>query len=285
MVSPAPAVTVYGIDFTSRPTKRKPITCLECTLRNDHLEIVRHHAWTTFGEFEEFLDGPPPWIASVDAPVTMPWRFVRNMGWPTHWADYVEQNVEQLAGRQAWRNTLDNYKSKRLSGDKEHRRQTDVAAGSVSPQKQYGVPVGLMFYEVAPRLRAADVLIPGLQEGPCGRVVVEGYPGVAARSLVGKLPYKAESASKQTNAQVQARRLILDRLLGDQGINAYGIRVVNPRNVDFVTDPTGDRLDALLCAVQAAWAWRSGPPNFGLLAPICPTEGWIADPNVIGSAR
>ena len=29
--------------------------------------------------------------------------------------------------------------------DKEHRRQTDIAVGSVSPQKLYGVPVGLMF--------------------------------------------------------------------------------------------------------------------------------------------
>ena len=277
------SVTVYGIDFTSAPNRQKPITCLECKLVDDQLEIVRMHCWESFDGFERFLNGPPsgpPWIASIDFPFGMSCRFVQDMAWPADWADYVEREVKRLPDRQAWRNTLDDYKRNRAPGDKEHRRQTDVAARSVSPQKQYGVPVGLMFFEGVPRLRAADVLIPGLKKGSCDRVVVEGYPGVAARSLVGKLSYKAESPSKQTDARLQARRLILDRLLGGWGVNIYGLHIQNPNGVDVVTDPTGDRLDALLCAVQAAWAWRSGPPNFGLPAPICPTEGWIADPNV-----
>lgn len=276
-------VTVYGIDFTSVPSQSKPITCLECKLVDDQLEILQMHCCEGFGDFERFLNGPPagpPWIASIDFPFCLSCRFVQNMAWPTNWADYVEQEVEGLADREAWRNTLDDYKRNRAPGDKEHRRQTDVAAGSVSPQKQYGVPVALMFFEGAPRLRAADVWIPGLQDGPPDRVVVEGYPGVAARSLVGRLKYKAESPSKQTAAQLQARRLILNRLLGAQGVNIYGLHIQNPNGVDVVTDPAGDRLDALLCAVQAAWAWRSGPPHFGLRAPICPTEGWIADPNI-----
>jgi hypothetical protein len=50
--------------------------------------------------------------------------------------------------------------------------QTDIAAGSVSPQKLYGVPVGLMFFEGAPRP------IPKLHYGDPKRIVVEAYPGV-----------------------------------------------------------------------------------------------------------
>ena len=130
-----------------------------------------------------------------------------------------------------------------------------------------------------PWLRAADVWIPGLQNGPSDRVVVEGYPGVVARRLIGRVTYKAERRSKQTEEQREARELILNRLLGAKGVKIYGLHIQNPNGVDVVTDPTGDRLDALLCAVQAAWAWRSGPPNFGLHEPICPTEGGIADPN------
>ena len=147
------SVTVSGLDFTSVPSRQKPITCLECKLVDDQLEIVRMHCWESFAGFEQFLNEPPsgpPWIASIDFPFGMSCRFVQHMGWPANWADYVEREVERLADRQAWRNTLDDYKRYRDKGDKEHRRQTDVAAGSVSPQKQYGVPVALMFFEGAP---------------------------------------------------------------------------------------------------------------------------------------
>ena len=62
-----------------------------------------------------------------------------------------------------------------------NRRATDIAASSISPQKLYGVPVGLMFFEGAPRLMRLGVTIPGLQSGDPERIVVEAYPGVLAR--------------------------------------------------------------------------------------------------------
>ena len=43
------------------------------------------------------------------------------------------------------RQALDTYRAGRAYGDKEHQRRTDIAARSISPQKLYGVPVGLMF--------------------------------------------------------------------------------------------------------------------------------------------
>jgi hypothetical protein len=55
---------------------------------------------------------------------------------------------------------LEVYRSHRPFGDKEHRRKTDIAASSISPQKLYGVPVGLMFFEGAPRLVKSGVTIP-----------------------------------------------------------------------------------------------------------------------------
>jgi hypothetical protein len=44
----------------------------------------------------------------------------------------------------------------------------------------------------------------------------------------------------------------------------------------LVGDATGDRLDAALCAMQAAWAWRRRDDNYGLPAHVDPLEGWIA---------
>ena len=276
------AVTVYGIDFTSTPSRNKPIACLECRLVGGILETVAMHLWHCFHEFEWLLKGQtatPPWIAGIDFPFGMPLRFVQNMGWPINWADYVEQRVEQL-NRECWRTKLEDYKRPRLNNDKHHKRRTDIVAGGQSPQTLHGVPVALMFFEGVPRLRKATVLIPGLQDGAPDRVVVEAYPAVAARSLVGRQKYKPESSGKQAVENRQVRELIEERLSGDRGVECYGIRVCNAANLDFTTDPTGDHLDALLCSVQAAWAWRSGAPNFGLPVPISPTEGWIADPAV-----
>ena len=65
-------------------------------------------------------------------------------------------------------------------------------------------------------------------------------------------------------------------LCGEAGSARFdGITVQAPP--DPAADPTGDRLDALICALQAAWAFRQGyatdgPPHAD------PLEGWIADP-------
>ena len=50
-------------------------------------------------------------------------------------------------------------------------------------------------------------------------------------------------------------------------------------------DPTGDRLDAFLCAVQAAWAWTHRASGYGAPPDLDPLEGWIADPVVRNSCK
>jgi predicted thioesterase len=50
---------------------------------------------------------------------------------------------------------------------------------------------------------------------------------------------------------------------------------VNP----CIYDPTGDTLDAVLAAVQAAWA--STQPDYGIPSGVDPREGWIVDPGLL----
>jgi len=146
---------VLGIDFTSRPSKRKPITCIECVIDGDVLRTQSYVEWTSYEGFEIALAKSGPWIAGIDFPFGLARRFIENIGWPASWPGYV-LHASKL-GRHGFRQTLDAYKEKRSMGDKEHRRTTDEAAGSVSPQKLFGVPVGLMFFEGAPRLLASGV--------------------------------------------------------------------------------------------------------------------------------
>lgn len=266
---------IYGIDFTSRPKRRKPITCLDCVLEDAHLRAENLSEWPGFDGYEAILERPGPWIAGIDFPFGQSRKFIRNIGWPFTWQDYV-RHVKTL-GREGFRRVLDTYRQSRPPGDKEHKRQTDTAAGSISPQKLYGTPVGLMFFEGAPRLIEAGVSIPHLHNGDPDRIVVEAYPGVLARRLIGRRSYKQDTKAKQTREQYDARKDLLNKITGTETEKLYGLTVTAPRSL--ADDPTGDHLDALLCAIQAAWAYTQRKNGYGAPNPTDPLEGWIADPS------
>ncbi len=266
---------IYGIDFTSRPKRSKPITCLECSLDGDTLRAGELVEWRDFARFEAALRRPGPWIAGIDFPFGQSRVFIENMGWPQVWAGYVD-HVRTL-GRSGFRAALDAYRANREPGDKEHRRVTDIRAGSISPQKLYGTPVGLMFYEGAPRLRDARVTVPGLQNGDPDRIVVEAYPGLMARGIIGRRSYKQDRKTKQTEDQLEARYDLL-RTITEGVLQPYGLRVEAP--MSLAEDPGADHLDALLCAIQAAWAWRQRHDGYGIPNAVDSLEGWIADPAV-----
>jgi hypothetical protein len=136
---------IYGIDFTSRPKRSKPITCLACTLEGTHLKAEELKEWHSFEQFETALEEPGPWITGIDFPFGQARRFIETIGWPETWQGYVDY-VGTLT-RKDFRTTLDAYRRDRPAGDKEHKRRTDITARSISPKKLYGTPVGLMFFE------------------------------------------------------------------------------------------------------------------------------------------
>lgn len=270
---------IFGIDFTSRPSRRKPLTLARCILRGERLDFVAMDALPTFAEFERLLRVPGPWIAALDFPFGHARRFVEGIGWPLDWASYVA--TAHRLGRDGYRQALEAYKADRPLGDKEHRRAADKVAASISPQKLYGVPVALMFFEGAPRLVASGVTVPGLQAGDPQRIVVEGYPGIVARRLIGRRSYKNDDRARQTPALLESRHALLAALRA-QSVARYGIAVEAPDAI--ADDPSGDQLDAFICAVQAAWAWRRRERGFGMPADADRLEGWIADPHVSAQA-
>lgn len=271
-----PSMKIMGIDFTSRPTRKKPLTCMHCSLDGPLLLSGHLEEWPAFESFEAALAKPGPWIAGIDFPFGQSRTFVENVGWPCSWKGYVEHAGS--LGRDGYRKTLDAYRAQRPLGDKEHRRATDIVAGSISPQKLYGVPVGLMFFEGAPRLIRSGVTIPLLRPGDPLRIAVEAYPGVLARHFIGRTAYKSDARSKQTEEQFRARHALLDQILDDGFEDRYGFRVQASRSL--ADDPSGDQIDALLCAIQAAWAWTKRNDGYGLPPNADSLEGWIADPTL-----
>jgi hypothetical protein len=274
-------MNIIGIDFTSSPSRKKPLTCIHATLERNTLRAQSLEEWAAFGLLEDALKKPGPWIAGIDFPFGQSRIFVKNIGWPNDWASYVAH--AKSLGRQGFRDALDNYRRNRPFGDKEHRRKTDIAASSISPQKLYGVPVALMFFEGAPRLLKSGVTIPGVLSGDPNRIVVEAYPGVLARQLVGRTGYKNDTARKQTITQLQTRRAMLDHILNGSLESRCGLRV--EASTALADDPSGDQLDALLCAIQAAWAWTMKEHGYGTPRDADALEGWIADPSLSDDSR
>ena len=265
---------ILGIDFTSAPGARKPITCVEAELSGSTLHFRSLLEWTDFHQFENALEAPGPWIAGIDLPFGQSRTFIHNIGWPQTWAGYVTY-VSNMT-RQEFRATLDDYRQGRATGDKEHRRECDIRTGAISPQKLYGVPVGLMFFEGAPRILRSGATIPGLQDGDPSRVVLEVYPGLLARKLLGRRTYKHDTRARQTVDQLEARRSILEHLTTSGVRTSHLVEVEAPASL--AEDPSGDQLDALLCTVQTVWAWQQRTRGYGIPRDSDSLEGWIVDP-------
>lgn len=136
-----------------------------------------------------------------------------------------------------------------------------------------------MFLEGVARLLAAGVHVPRLHRGDRQRIAVEAYPGYAVRRLMtsrSRVSYKNDAKGKQTHEQRRMRSEILRRVTS--GDSHFGLQACLNRRQrsDLIDDGRGDRLDALLCALQAAWAWRRRSHHYGLPAAADPLEGWIA---------
>ncbi len=264
---------ILGVDFTSAPRRAKPIVVARGRAERGAFVLDAIEPLADWAAFERLLAVPGPWIGGFDFPFGLPREAVRDLGWPTTWGALVCHCAAM--GRESFRATLDAYRARRPAGDKYPHRTTDRPAGSHSPIKLVNPPVALMFLEGAPRLAAADLHIPGLRDGDTARVAVEAYPGFAARALT-RESYKSDEARKQTPARRTARAAIMRALRRDGG--PLGLRLTGDPAVlaALVDDATGDRLDAVLAALQAAWCWRRRARNFGLPLRIDPLEGWIA---------
>ena len=274
---PRPPPVIYGVDFTSAPRRQKPITIAAGHLLAEAFHFEALVELPTFVEFERWLTHAGPWIGGFDFPFGLPRTAVSALGWPTRWPELV-RFCENL-GRNRFRDELDRYRRSRPVGDKYPYRRGDVAAGAHSPIKLVNPPVALMFLEGASRLLAAGLHVPGLHDGDPKRVAVEAYPGYVVRRLLAsrvRVSYKNDATGKQTHEQRRMRSEILRSVTS--GDSHFGLRAYLNRRQrsDLIDDGRGDRLDALLCALQAAWAWQRRSHHYGLPAAADPLEGWIA---------
>ena len=263
-----------GIDFTSRPTRRKPITVALGHLDGRQpgavrLDRIESHA--DFDSFARWLRTPGPWLGVFDLPFGLPRELVATLGWPLQWAPLMLHYA--ALSRDEIRAAFKAFCDARPVGGKFAHRATDGPAGSSPSMKWVNPPVAFMLHAGVPLLMEAGVHLPGLHAGDETRVALEGYPGLLAREVLRARSYKSDTVAKQTPERLIARIDLIDAL--DQGRTRLGLRLklTHAQRDDLIADASGDRLDAVLCLVQAAWA--SIRPDHGLPTNIDPLEGWI----------
>jgi len=271
---------IFGVDFTSAPSPKKPLTVARAELNGNDLVLSRVDLLEDWTDFEAFLMEPGPWRAGFDFPFSQPLRLYQDLGLRGDWERLVSQITE--GGRPAFESRLRNYKLNQPVGKKHHFRETDRAARACSPMTLDFTPVGKMFFEGAPRLIKSGLsILPGRPTDDL-RIAVEAYPKLVVQECVGKASYKADSKRKQTDHQEAIRRKILSSL-GSVAQQQYGITIQLTPALNQLSelDRTGDTLDAVLCALQAAWSQICERPINGIASNADPREGWIVDPGLI----
>ena len=272
MPSLRPSFPVFaGIDFTSRPTARKPITVAIGHLQHGVLRLDRIDTHPSFDSFAAWLCTPGPRLGVFDLPFGLPRELVLALGWPTEWLLLMRHYA--ALSRAEIRSTFAAFCAARPAGAKFAHRATDGPAGSSPSMKWVNPPVAYMLHAGVPLLIAAGLHLPGLHAGDVSRIALEGYPGLLARELLGARSYKSDDRARQTPERLIARIDLVDAL--DRGATRLALRLklTHAQREALIQDASGDRLDAVLCLMQAAWA--GGQPNFGLPAGIDPLEGWI----------
>ena len=280
---------LIGCDFSSSPTKRKPIVVAVGHAKSGRVQLQSLLRFDTLVSFADWLKQPQAWVGGFDLPFGLPRELVETLGWPTDWL-HCMQHYTALS-RAEIRGTFKAFCDARPVGGKFAHRATDTPAGSSPSMKWVNPPVAYMLHAGVPLLIEAGVTLPRLHvpvvlsDDPVRsvasamplRIALEAYPGLLARELIGNTSYKSDDKAKQTPERLIARKQLLQALEVGQTRLGLRLKLTHAQHDILVDDASGDSLDAVLCMVQAAWAHaqhETGDAHYGL--PACdPLEGWI----------
>jgi hypothetical protein len=269
---------LFGVDFSSTPTQRKPISVANGRLARWHgqaaLCVEGIAPLFTLEEFSDWMLQPGPWVAGFDFPFALPREFLQVADWPhSNWAEHIA-HIETLT-RPEMVQAFKKFCDARPIGGKFAHRRCDLPAGSSPSMKWVNPPVAYMLHAGATRLLKAGVRVPLLNNGDASRIALEAYPGFFARTVAGRASYKSDDIQKQDEPRKRMREAIVHSM--EDSRNALGLVAKFDSTVrkQCITDASGDTLDACICLLQAAWGEQRREVNFGLPESVDAIEGWI----------
>ena len=271
-----PPLLLLGVDFSSSPSRRKPIVMARGERAGTRVHLRSLETFETLDALGRWLAAPAHWVGGFDLPLGLPRELVQQLGWPQEWSACL-RHYGQLS-RAEIRDTFAAFCAARPAGAKWAHRATDRPAGSSPSMKWINPPVAYMLHAGVPLLLAAGVHLPGLHTGDARRVALEAYPGLLAREVLQRRSYKSDDRAKQTPDRLIARKDLITALENGQTRLQLQLKLSHAQRDALVDDARGDRLDAVLCLLQAAWAdarHAEGDALYGLPPDMDPLEGWI----------
>ncbi|MFZ9183687.1 MAG: DUF429 domain-containing protein [Hylemonella sp.] len=272
-LSQAELPLLLGCDFSSRPSRQKPIVLALGRARGQRVELQGLEFLPSLDDFGKWLRQPGPWLGAFDFPFGLPRELVETLGWPQDWLGCMQHYASM--SRESIRERFAAFCQARPAGSKFAHRQTDRPARSSPSMKWVNPPVAFMLHAGVPLLLQAGIHLPGLCSGDPQRVALEGYPGLLAREVLGSRSYKSDQRDKQTADRLIARKDLVTALEHGQTRLGLSLRLSHAQRDLLADDARGDALDAVLCLLQAAWAAQQGAPRYGLPTQFDPLEGWI----------
>lgn len=275
---------MLGVDFSSAPSRSKPIVCAHGSLRGKRLRLTHWTLCEDLRQFDRLLARPGPWLGGFDLPFGLPRELVLALGWPLDWLGAMQRFF--ACDRADLRARFKAFCDARPRGAKFAHRATDRPAGSSPSMKWVNPPVAWMMHAGVPRLLAAGVSLPGLHRQGSDRLALEAYPALLARAVIARRSYKSDARSSIDDPlRRRARGAILRALEQGSLVDIPILELSRSARRDALEDGRGDRLDALLCLVQAGWAWQRRAAQFGRPPDSDPLEGWIVGAGLIGAQR
>ena len=265
------AILLHGVDFTSAPRSKKGITIASGHLQGDTFFLQSLTTLYDFAAFSAWLNQPGPWLGGFDFPFSFPRELATQLGWPLQWPELIT-HVASLS-RATLREQFKAVCDARPVGSKFIHRATDIPAGSSSPMKWVNPPVAYMLHAGAPLLLQAGVSIPKMFDSDPDRLALEAYPGMLARSI-SRASYKNDAPAMQTAERHAAREIIIKTITAGDYPQQIKLHAGHHRQA-LLNDGSGDLLDAVLCALLAAWGWQRRDDGFGLPDDVDELEGWI----------
>jgi Protein of unknown function (DUF429) len=269
--APPADLRCIGVDFSSRPSRRKPIVLAAGSRIGARVVLHGLDRHDSLEGLARALAAPGRWIGGFDLPFGLPRELVESLGWPLQWLPLIRHyaTLERAQIRAAFKA----FCAARPAGARFAHRACDGPAGSSPSMKWVNPPVAFMLHAGVPLLIDAGVHLPGLHDGDPARIALEAYPGLLARELAGRRSYKSDSAARQDGDRRIVREQIVAALEAGQSRLELSLELTPSQRGALIDEGSADSLDAVLCLMQAAWA--SGRPNHGLPARIDPIEGWI----------
>lgn len=272
-------MAVIGVDFTSAPSAKKPITIAvgrwRTSARRTVYQLDEVRELETLDAFEAFLMEGGPWLGGFDLPFGQPRPLIEHEGWPTDWSAFVRFYCRRQ--RDDLRRVFRRWCDARPAGEKFAWRGTDKPAGSSPAMRWANPPVAWMMHAGIGRMLDAGLTFPAHRHqgtrSRARRIALEAYPGFTARKVTTR-SYKSDVSKQQTPDRRRRREAIVEAICaGTAGLSVRLLLAPRWRR-RLIADGRGDLLDAAICGLQAAHA--ASLPRFGLPRSLDPLEGWIA---------